>query len=80
MASARTGDYVVESIGKGGKRGITKVFRSLGAAKNFGKSEVKRGRGIAIDKVTKYGQTLLVQKNMKVTGFKGQFARDFGTL
>ena len=80
MVSVRTGDYYVESIGKGSKKGITKVFRSLGAAKNFGKSEVKRGRGIAIDKIRKHGGTLLVQKNMKVTGFKGQFARDFGTL
>jgi len=76
--NVRTGDFYVESIGKGKKRGKEKIFRSLKAAKIFAKLEYKKGRGVMIDKITKTGQSSILQKGMERTGFKKPFAINFG--
>ena len=81
----RTGDYVVEVIGKGRKRGTFKAFRSRQNANRYAKREVAKGKGISIDRLTQNGQHGVATKNLKVTAlgegkFGKEFVKDFGSL
>jgi len=78
-------EYYVESIGKGRKTGITKTFATRAEAENFARTEVAKGRGIAMGSLTDSREKQLVQKNLQVTALgKGKygkmFTRDYGKL
>ena len=79
MVSVRTGDYIVESIGKGKKRGSIKVFRKLKNAKKYARAEYAKGRGVAIDLILKCGQKPLVEKGMGRTAIQKKDS-NFGKL
>jgi hypothetical protein len=77
--SVRTGDYVVEVIDKGRKYGRMKVFRSLQKAKKYARQQYDLGKGVVIDKMSKYGQTTLVEKGLGRTALQMKHS-DFGKL
>jgi hypothetical protein len=82
----KTGDYTVESIGRGKRLGRTKVFRSRAAANKYARSEATKGRGIVVDKITESGQRTVAQKNLRYTGLsslpggKEQYGKDYGSI
>ena len=80
MAYIRAGQFTVESIGPGNKKGIIKVFNSSRAARTYAKAQYKKGRGVVLERVLKYGEKQVAQKGLKRTAFKGIFAQDFGNL
>lgn len=76
--TVETGDYTVESIGKGKKTGFMKAFKTKGEAKLFARQELKKGRGVTIDKIDANSQRTIAQKNMMITGLgKGKYGKEF---
>ena len=78
-------EYSVESISPGRKSGRMEMFDDRNEAMRYAKEQVEMGKGVAVDKHTENGQTMVAQKNMQVTGLgKGKsgqiFTKDFGRI